>query len=67
MDRKGTNEMFIKLTLHNDKFVWVNVFNVELIGVEFDSTKVWFRGDEYPIEVKESPEEIVEMIKEMKK
>jgi hypothetical protein len=47
--------------------VWVNVFNVELIGVEFDSTKVWFRGDEYPIEVMESPEEIIMKIEEMKK
>jgi len=59
--------MFIKLTLRNDKSIWLNVFKVESIVDQEIYSNVMFRGDDYPVEVKESPEQIIEMIKEMKK
>ncbi|GEM04117.1 hypothetical protein HMI01_11050 [Halolactibacillus miurensis] len=59
--------MFIKLTLRSGKSMWFNVFLMESITDEDLYSNVLFRGNEYPIGVKETPKEIVKVIGEMKK
>lgn len=59
--------MFIKLTLRSGKRTWLNVFKMESITGESLYSNILFRDDDYPVEVKESPEQIVEIIREMKK
>lgn len=59
--------MFIKLTLRSGKNTWLNVFKMESITDEGLYSNVLFSGDEYPVEVKESPEQIIEKIREIKK
>jgi hypothetical protein len=59
--------MFIKLTLRSGKSMWFNVFLMESITDEDLYSNVLFRGNENPIEVKETPKEIVKVIEEMKK
>lgn len=43
------------------------MFKMESITDEGIYSNVLFRGDKYPTQVKESPEEIIKMIGEMKK
>ncbi|WP_156321445.1 hypothetical protein [Halolactibacillus sp. JCM 19043] len=58
--------MFIKLTLYNDKHMWINVASIESIYDGGLYSEVLFRGDDSSIKVRESPEQIIEMIEEMK-
>ena len=70
MDRKGTNEMFIKLKEKYCEFVYININHITAIrpSEKFTFIELVTNDNEtgfYTVE--ETPEQIIEMIGEMKK